>query len=73
MVMPGLNGCETFLKLRAIDPGVQVIICSGYDRSGKIEELLSEGGVAFLQKPYRIGEISQVLKSMIGDKSILDY
>jgi DNA-binding NarL/FixJ family response regulator len=68
MVMPGMSGRETFHALRATVPGVRVVICSGFDRSGAIEELLAQGAAAFVQKPYHIHDLSQVLAGIVPAK-----
>ena len=41
--------------------GEPLIIASGYSRSHTVDELLAQGALAFLQKPYRLEELSQVL------------
>ncbi len=51
--MPGLSGEETYRRLREIDPGVRVILSSGYDRE-EARGRFGEGAPAgFIQKPYR--------------------
>ena len=61
MVMPGLNGKETFLKLRELTPDVRVVFCSGFHREGTNEELLQSGARGFIQKPYSRSAISKVV------------
>jgi CheY-like chemotaxis protein len=57
MQMPGLNGRETFFRLREINPQVKVILSSGYSESESIHGIAPEGIVAFLQKPYRFEKL----------------
>lgn len=65
LLMPGMDGEETFFKLRAIDPKVPVLISSGYTREGKAEDLLRAGATGFLQKPFDLHAISmEILGSM---------
>jgi CheY-like chemotaxis protein len=52
MVMPGLNGKETFSKLREIDPDVRVLFCSGFHNEGTDVQLKELGAIGFIQKPY---------------------
>ena len=61
MIMPGINGKDTFIKLKEIDPNVKVIFSSGFSHEGRINELINLGGIAFLQKPYRIYDLSKLL------------
>ena len=52
VVMPGLSGRETYAALRAIDPGVRVIVSSGYALDGDIQAIVDAGARAFLPKPF---------------------
>ena len=63
MEMPGLSGVETGDALRGIDAEVPVILTSGYS-----EDLLREddGFAGFIQKPYRIEELSTRLAQILA-------
>ena len=58
LVMPRLSGADCFRAIRQIDPGLPVVLCSGYDRDTIAESLLAEGAAAFVRKPYKLGEIA---------------
>ncbi len=62
MEMPGLSGVETGAALRKGDSSVPVILTSGYS-----DDLLREGDgfVGFIQKPYRIEELSNQLATLL--------
>ena len=66
MIMPGMGGEETFQRLKEIDPGVRVLLSSGYALEGKPKNLLTAGAVGFLQKPYRVGTLAAALRKAIG-------
>ncbi len=51
--MPGLDGEETYARLRELDPGVRVILSSGFDRHAAAARFAAHGPAAFIQKPYR--------------------
>jgi len=51
--MPGLSGEETYRRLREIDPGVRVILSSGYDRDEARGRFGAGIPAGFIQKPYR--------------------
>jgi DNA-binding NtrC family response regulator len=44
--------------MKRINPGIRAILSSGYGFNGKASELLDEGMLGFIQKPYRISELS---------------
>ena len=56
--MPGLDGIQTFRALRAVDPGLPVVIASGYGRDGRAQEALDAGALAFLQKPWTLEQLA---------------
>lgn len=59
MIMPGMNGTETYKRLRNIDPDVKILICSGYRQNQQLAELLSDANVGFIQKPFQIAALSR--------------
>jgi len=61
LAMPGMDGRTCFRKLRARVPGMPIIVSSGFSKNGRGEELLAEGAVGFVQKPYRTAELAQAV------------
>ncbi|MHC4562602.1 MAG: hybrid sensor histidine kinase/response regulator [Planctomycetota bacterium] len=59
LIMPKLSGDEVFNLLKAIDPDVRVLIASGFTRNGTADALIDNGALGFLNKPYRIDELSR--------------
>ena len=59
--MPEMDGTETFKRLKALDPEVKVVVFSGYNRDDLINELLEDGAVGYLQKPFDHRELSKEL------------
>ena len=51
--MPGMGGFRTLEEMRSINPGVKVVIASGYAASGKVKELLGQGALGYVSKPFR--------------------
>ena len=54
--LPKLDGTGVFDHLRMINPGVKVLIASGYIDPGVKSGLLKAGAMGFLQKPMRPDE-----------------
>jgi CheY-like chemotaxis protein len=59
MVMPEMGGRECFRALKEINPRVKAILSTGYAKDGKAQETLDEGMAGFIQKPYRMTDISE--------------
>jgi CheY-like chemotaxis protein len=66
MIMPGMGGEETFRGLQEIDPGVRVLLSSGYSREGRAQDLLKAGCLGFLQKPYNLADLRARLEEILG-------
>ncbi len=65
VVMPGLGGKETFLRLRDINPKIKVLLSSGYSIDGEVGEILKEGVGGFVQKPYKYEELIKKIREML--------
>lgn len=66
MVMPRMNGKEVFKRLKEIDPGVRVLLSSGYSLDGEAQELMDLGCAGFIQKPFRLQDLTKVLAEILG-------
>jgi CheY-like chemotaxis protein len=65
MVMPGLSGGKTFDRLREIDPGIGVLLTSGYSIDSEASEILSRGCDEFIQKPYNLSDFKRKLRRVV--------
>jgi CheY-like chemotaxis protein len=63
--MPRLSGRDTLGRLRALDPDVRVVVTSGHRLDREARRLLGEGAVAFVEKPYRLEEISRAVRAAL--------
>ena len=62
LVMPGLSGRDTYLALRALSPGVRVLLMSGYSMNEEVEAILELGVRSFLSKPYSMEALARELE-----------
>jgi len=69
MIMPGLDGLQTFNALKEINPEIKAIILSGYTLNKKIEQTLENGAKAFLQKPCTRNELLSHIKFVLDQKA----
>lgn len=63
--MPDLNGRQTFSILREMDPGLPVILSSGFIGAEDTRELSDIGIGGFLQKPFDIQGLGRVLHTVL--------
>jgi PAS domain S-box-containing protein len=64
LTMPGMDGLETCRILRGIDPGLRVILTSGFSGEEALTRLQELPLAGFLQKPYPAQELIRLLKSL---------
>jgi signal transduction histidine kinase/CheY-like chemotaxis protein len=65
LTMPRLGGVETLQELRRLDPGVKVLLSSGYSEA-EPGPPPGENGDTFLPKPYRPQELLARVRGLIG-------
>ncbi len=52
VVMSGMGGRECLRRLREVDPNARVLIVTGHMTDGSAQELLSEGALGVVEKPF---------------------
>jgi PAS domain S-box-containing protein len=65
MVMPRLNGRDTFFALRLADPDVRVLLSSGFSHGLHLREALDAGAAGFIQKPYTRASLGRMLAEVL--------
>jgi PAS domain S-box-containing protein len=68
LVMPRMGGRECFRALKSIDPEVRAVLCTGYGFNIAAQELLDEGVLDFVSKPYELGRLSAVVSKTLRGK-----
>jgi DNA-binding NarL/FixJ family response regulator len=63
--MPIMGGRECFRRLKEIDARVRVLISSGFSAQGTASELLSEGAMGYVQKPYDVDALARVVRQAL--------
>mgnify|MGYP001373214325 CR=1 FL=1 len=64
--LPDIGGAEVFNSLKEIDPGVKVVIASGYVSEEAKRELMKAGAKGFVQKPYTFNEITDEIERILS-------
>ena len=65
MIMPGMGGSETYDRLKEINPGVKVLLSSGYSINGQATDILKRGCNGFIQKPFNMAELSKKIREIL--------
>ena len=69
MTMPLMSGEETLQQLRAICPGVPVILCSGYHEVEFEQRFAGQGLAGFIQKPFTAVYLAERVKMALSKMS----
>lgn len=73
MIMePDMDGLDTFLQLRRMNPDIRCLIVSGYAESERVELAQQNGALGFVQKPYSMVMLSQGVAAVIGTPEEID-
>lgn len=70
MIMPDMSGSDTYDRMKEIDPDIKVLLSSGYSINGRATEILDRGCNGFIQKPFKMKELSQKLREILDEKGV---
>ena len=65
MNMPVMDGKEMFRELKKIDSNVKALLATGFAMDGEVHELMTEGVMGFIQKPFMIEDISKAIDALL--------
>jgi PAS domain S-box-containing protein len=68
LVLPDMTGREALRRLQEVDPGVRVLLVSGYTADGDLQELGRGGTVGFLEKPFLLADLAESLARLTGPR-----
>jgi CheY-like chemotaxis protein len=66
MVMPVMDGREAFKQIRKLNPDQKIFIISGYSQREDMEDLLDNGAVGFMRKPFQVREIVDKINEILS-------
>ncbi len=64
--MDGIDGSETFDYLRAADPGIRAVLCTGTPSSDGVVRMFEKGLLGLLLKPFRMSKLLDVTRAALG-------
>ena len=65
--LPGMDTAAILRELRALKPGIPVVIMSGYNRRTADETIEGFGLAGFVSKPFNMEMLVSVLRAALGD------
>ena len=71
VVMPGMNGVESFLEIRKIKPDAKVFMLTGYSVAQLLEQAIENGALGVLEKPIGVEELLAKIDGMKQEGMVL--
>lgn len=65
LTMPVMGGEETLRQLRVLNPGVRVVLSSGYNEEEAVQRFTGKGLAGFLQKPYTSTALAEKMHDLL--------
>jgi two-component system, cell cycle sensor histidine kinase and response regulator CckA len=65
LTMPRMDGEETLRKLRTINPGLRIILTSGFNEQSTINRFVGRGIAGFLPKPFTVEMLTEQLRKIL--------
>lgn len=65
MIMPEMNGLETFMELKKQNPDIKVLLSTGYSIDEKAQEMLRQGCKGYILKPYSVIDFSHKIREVL--------
>lgn len=69
--MPQLNGIEATRQIKAVAPGIAVLVLTAYDSHQYIFAFLEAGAAGYLLKDVQVDELVQAIRAVHAGESIL--
>jgi CheY-like chemotaxis protein len=66
LTMPVMGGVECFRRLRTLDPAVRVVISSGFASDSAAADMLRDGALDCLQKPWEIQALARTVAAALA-------
>jgi two-component system response regulator DesR len=70
--LPGLDGVEASIELRAALPGCKVVVLTGLSAPGQLRRALRARVAGFLPKDVRAGELTAAIRTVAAGGRVLD-
>lgn len=70
--LPGLDGVEASIELRAALPGCEVVILTGLSVPGQLRRALRAGVAGFLPKDVRAAELTAAIRTVAAGGRVID-
>ena len=68
MILPDMGGGDAYDRLKEINPGIKVLLASGYDIDYQGRDIMERGCDGFIQKPFNMNELLEKIRGILTSK-----
>lgn len=72
LIMPVLDGCEIFKRIRKVDEHVPIAIITGYPDSDQMKKILDLGPILVLKKPLHMEDVIKTIQNFASSSANKD-
>jgi two-component system cell cycle sensor histidine kinase/response regulator CckA len=66
MIMPpGIDGLETWRRIKSLHPSQKAIIASGYSETERVRKAMELGAARYIRKPYTLATLAKVVREVL--------
>jgi two-component system, cell cycle sensor histidine kinase and response regulator CckA len=66
MIMPpGIDGLETYRRIKSLHPAQKAIIASGYSETDRVRKAMALGAARYVRKPYTLTTLAKVVREVL--------
>lgn len=66
ITMPNMDGIETLRRIKAMDKGAKVVMCSAIGQERQMMNAIALGAADYIVKPFKPENMLRVIKKVIG-------
>lgn len=66
ITMPEMDGIQALKKIKEMDPGASVIMCSAMGQQAMVIEAIQSGAKDFIVKPFQAERVLEAVKKVVG-------
>ena len=66
ITMPEMDGIQALKKIKEIDAGANVIMCSAMGQQAMVIESIQAGAKDFIVKPFQADRVLEAVKKVVG-------
>lgn len=66
ITMPGMNGIEAVERIKELNPGAKIIMCSSMGYQDKVVDAINAGAADFIIKPYNADKVINSIKRVMN-------